>query len=348
MIESDGLDEEDDRIGAFSSRGEIVAGHLGLDYRFRDDLLAGVAVSHTASDVDHAFDGGHGSGVAETALRSAHPYVHWMSSGGFGVWGTAGHGTGSTEDDDRDGSVETDVAMHTVTAGARDDLASIGEVDLAVKADALYAMVSADGVEGELLEVDAEASRLRLALEGSTHRSLADGGELAGIFELGARLDDGDAERGAGADLALGFDYTLPRAGLEVRGRGSVLLAHEESGFRAWGLGLGLGWDPGVRGRGVQFLLAPSWRAPARGVADAMWNAEPGAAARGRADDGASFDARLGYGWGVPRRRRSANWVGPGTAGVIASAWSFGCADRRDRTSSSTASVGSAGAGRTT
>ena len=68
------------------------------------------------------------------------------------------------------------------------------------------------------------------------------------------------------------------------------------------GLGLGLGWDPGVRGRGVQFLFAPSWRTPARDVADAMWNAEPGAI-RGRADDGASFDARLGYGWGVLRER---------------------------------------------
>ena len=175
-----------------------MAGHLGLDYRFRDDLLAGVAVSHTASDVDYAFDSGGDGGVAETRLTSAHPYVHWMSSAGFGAWGTAGYGAGSTELDDRDGSVETDVAMHTVAAGVRDDLASLGEVDLAVKADALYAMMSADGIEGELLAVDAEASRLRLALEGSTRRSLADGGEFAGSFELGARLDDGDAERGAG------------------------------------------------------------------------------------------------------------------------------------------------------
>ena len=226
-----------------------------------------------------------------------------MSSGGFGVWGTAGYGTGSTEVEDRDGSVETDVAMHTVAAGVRNDVASIGEVDLAVKADALYAMVSADGVEGELLSVDAEASRLRLAIEGSARRSLAGGGELAGHLRARRRVLTTGTPNGARAPT-LRWASTTPFRGpvLEVRGRGSVLLAHEQSGFREWGLGLGLGWDPGVRGRGLQFLLAPSWRTPASDVADAMWNAEPGAT-RGRADDGASFDARLGYGWGVLRER---------------------------------------------
>ncbi len=303
-IDSGGLDEDDDRIGAFSSEGGIFAAHLGLDRRFRDDLLAGVAVSRTVGDVDYAFGGGDGGGAVETTLTSAHPYVHWMSPTGLGVWGTAGYGRGSTEIADRDGLVGTDVEMTAVAAGVRDDLASVGGIGLAVKADAFHAVVSADGVEDELLEVDAAASRVRLALEGGSRRALAGGGELAGSFELGARLDDGDAERGAGADLALGFDYVLPHAGLEVRGRGSALLAHEESGFREWGLGLGLDWDPGVRGRGLRLRLAPSWGAPARGVAEAMWNADPGAAGRGGAGgDGASLDARLGYGWGVLRDR---------------------------------------------
>ncbi len=304
-VRSGGLDEDDDRIGAFSSEGGIAAAHLGLDHRFRDDLLAGVAVSRTVGDVDYAFGGGggDGGGAVETTLTSAHPYVHWMSPTGLGVWGTAGYGRGSTEIADRDGSVGTDIEMRTVAAGVRDDLASVGGVGLAVKADAFHATVSADGVEGELLEVDAAASRVRLALEGGSRRALADGGELAGVFELGARLDDGDAERGAGADLALGFGYVLPHAGLEVRGRGSALLAHEESGFREWGLGLGLDWDPGVRGRGLRLRLAPSWGAPARDAAEAMWNADPGAAGRGAGVGGASLDARLGYGWGVLRDR---------------------------------------------
>ncbi len=303
-IDSGGLDEDDDRIGAFSSEGAIFAAHLGLDRRFRDDLLAGVAVSRTVGDVDYAFGGGDGGGAVETTLTSAHPYVHWMSPTGLGVWGTAGYGRGSTEIADRDGLVGTDVEMTAVAAGVRDDLASVGGVGLAVKADAFHAVVSADGVEDELLEVEAAASRVRLALEGGSRRALAGGGELAGSFELGARLDEGDAERGAGADLALGFGYVLPHAGLEVRGRGSALLAHEESGFREWGLGLGLDWDPGVRGRGLRLRLAPSWGAPARGAAEAMWNADPGDAGRGGAGGrGASLDARLGYGWGVLRDR---------------------------------------------
>ncbi len=302
-VGSDGLDEDDDRIGAFSSEGRIFAAHLGLDRRFRDDLLAGIAVSRTVGDVDYAFGGGDGGGTVETTLTSAHPYVHWMSPTGLGVWGTAGYGRGSTEIADRDGLVGTDVEMTAVAAGVRDDLASVGGIGLAVKADAFHATVSADGVEDELLEVEAAASRVRLALEGGSRRALADGGELAGVFELGARLDDGDAERGAGADLALGFGYVLPHAGLEIRGRGSALLAHEESGFREWGLGLGLDWDPGVRGRGLRLRLAPSWGAPARGVAEAMWNADPGAAGRGGGGGGASLDARLGYGWGVLRDR---------------------------------------------
>ena len=73
---------------------------------------------------------------------------------------------------------------------------------------------------------------LRLGVEGS--RRFALGGDGAGLvltpsFEVGARLDGGDAETGLGADLGGGLAFAAPEQGvaLDVKARG--LVAHEDT-----------------------------------------------------------------------------------------------------------------------
>ena len=76
-----------------------------------------------------------------------------------------------------------------------------------------------------------------------------DGATLTPSFELGLRLDGGDAEIGFGADLGGGLAFADPKHGLSLEFRARGLLAHESSGFREWGASAGLAWDPRPRAR---------------------------------------------------------------------------------------------------
>ena len=292
---------EDDALSDFSTDGEVISGHVGLDYLASPDFLAGVAVGHSRGEVAYAFAAsGDGPDEVETELTSVHPYLYWMPSDGLHVWGTMGYGAGTATVTEGAAQAETDIALRTVGAGVRTEVARIDEVDIAVKADAFVAEVVAEAVTVGLVldEAEAESSRVRAAVEGTHAWTLEGGDRLSGTLELGARVDAGDAESGAGADVAGALRYAGLRNGLAVALRGSTLLAHEHSGFEAWGVGLLANWDPGVAGEGLQLAVSPAWNAPRSDVAEAMWNAEAGSPGRGAGSSqrGAAVDVRLGYG----------------------------------------------------
>ena len=103
----------------------------------------------------------------------------------------------------------------------------------------------ADG--GRLEAATGDVWLLRLGVEGS--RRFALGGDDAGAtltprFEVGARLDGGDAETGAGADAGAGVTLAAPRHGLMLVLNARGLLAHEASGLRESGASASFTWDP--------------------------------------------------------------------------------------------------------
>ena len=136
-------------------------------------------------------------------------------------------------DDDLSEPAETFLFM--AAAGTRGELLSLGGVDLALKADVFQVRLDADGRE-ELPETEAEASRLRLALDGRKSIALGGGARLRGAAELGVRVDGGDAETGVGTELGASVGYAHP-AGLNVVARGRFVLGNGEnesiSGARA-------------------------------------------------------------------------------------------------------------------
>ena len=281
----------------FSMDGEVFAGHLGLDYRINDALLAGTIISHSNGQVDYRFSGPAGDdGGVRMQLASAHPYVHWAPVSGLSVWGSVGFGRGSATLADNKGEAETDIAMRMLAAGSRRELMSVGRVDLAVKVDAFLVQMQSD--EHEYLPgVAADASRVRLALEGSRSFAFENGSALTGSLELGGRADGGDAETGAGAELGAGLAYMHP-AGVDIQARGHVLLAHEDSEFEQWGAGVTVNFDWGTRGEGLFFAFAPTWGAPATG-AEGMWSSARAAQAvlgTNNAELGMNLDTRVGYG----------------------------------------------------
>ena len=90
-------------------------------------------------------------------------------------------------------------------------LAPVDEQDfaLAVKADALLLQIASDA-GGGFAATEAEVSRLRLGLEGSTEFIVGDGSWLAPFVESGVRYDGGDAETGRGVEIGGGLRYARP------------------------------------------------------------------------------------------------------------------------------------------
>ena len=206
----------------FSMDGEVFAGHLGLDYRVNDTLLAGTIVSRSSGDVDYRFSGPVGDdGGVRMDLTSAHPYVHWEPVAGLTVWGSVGIGRGSARLADDKGEADTDIAMTMLAMGSRRELMSVGRIDLAMKADAFLVQMQSD--EREFLPgVAAQTSRVRLVLEGSRNFALS---PTWGTPSTGAEgmwnstratqavLATGGAPLGMHVDTRLGYGMNLSNGG---------------------------------------------------------------------------------------------------------------------------------------
>ena len=131
-----------------------------------------------------------------------------------------------------------------------------GGIDLGLRADAFWVETEAEAVSNEG-GTTADASRVRLALEGSRAFRMDGGGVLTPGVELGLRHDGGDAETRTGVELGGRVAYEDPETGLGVEARVRTLVAHEDSDYREWGASGAVRLAPGERGRGLSFSLSP-------------------------------------------------------------------------------------------
>ena len=197
------------------------------------------------------------------------PYAHWSPRPGLGVWGLFGAGWGDLDLKDEAGKVQTDLEMLMGAVGARQEVLTWRQIDVAVKADAFLTELEA-GADDRLPKTAGDAQRLRLMVEGRTAWALSEASHLTPIFEIGGRWDGGKAETGVGAELGGGFEYAHTKLGLGIEARGRYLLAHQKSAFDEWGASLTLKLDPGADKRGLWLALAPVWGAEASQV-EQMW-----------------------------------------------------------------------------
>ena len=290
-----------------SHDGSVTTGTVGVDYEW-GDIIGGVALSHSAGDGE--FEAGSAvAGELDSAMTVISPYMRFKMSCCVTLWGVAGVGQGDMTLAAEGGgaAINTDISMSMGAAGFRGGiLPDAATFDLALKSDVFVARMSADAAPG-LAAVDADASRLRVALEGTTTNQLEGGGTFSPVFEAGLRYDGGDAETGAGLELGGGlrFSDASRRFMAELNARG--MLAHAEDDYQEWGIGASLMVRPNASGQGMTFNLRSSWGEMANGV-DALWNhhnrellarANSGLATR----VGARYDAELGYGLNAPGGR---------------------------------------------
>ena len=257
--------------GELSAQGKVFSGYVGLDARVRDDLVLGVALSHSEGDM--SYERSEAGGAVDARLTSVLPYGRWTAGGGLSVWGLAGAGWGEVELVDDLGATRTGMGMELLALGWRQELGAWQEVQWALKGD------------GFVVEVDSEAAwmlpatragvqRLRLMLESGTEWSVAEHGRLRTKVEFGGRWDGGDAQRGYGSEVGGSLEYVDSRLGVGIEGRGRYVLGHESQGFRTWGASLGVRVDPGGDGEGVWIGLSPVWGAPHSGV-QSLWGSGP-------------------------------------------------------------------------
>ncbi len=294
--------------------GRLWTAHLGADFRARPDVLVGAAVSHSRSETDV---GVGFESVYETELTSLSPYAAWLLADGSNLWASASYGAGEARVALRDAasraanlpaSPSADLTMARAEAGGRRVLAALpdwiagGVTRFSVKGEGSLSRATT-GAELGLGELTVDASRLRLALEGSHERTLAGGGVLTPAVEAGLRYDGGDVVAGAGLEIGASLGWRDPGAGLTAEFRGRALATHERDRDE-WGLSALLRIDPAADGLGGFLTLAPSWGATETGIARLFDAAPASAFANGGAPlpPRARMEAEYGYGFGVARR----------------------------------------------
>ncbi len=294
--------EEDAGGGKTRIDGTVLTGTLGADAEW-NRLLAGVAVS--LSEGEGTFDQtGVDKGSIESSLTTVSPYARFDLTGRVSAWGLAGWGAGDmtiVQDalpatDERAARprtvTRTDIAMQIGAVGARGELLSQGDaggMDLALKADAFFVRMESEKAANSA-ETTADASRVRLVLEGGRAFAVGGGATFRPSLELGVRHDGGDAETGMGLEIGGGVAFADTDSGLSIAARARMLAAHADSGYEEWGASATVRLDPGERGRGLSLSLSPAIGASSS-AAERLWGAQD---ARALAPDGAAFEAARG------------------------------------------------------
>ena len=306
------------RTGDFTLDGEVATGLVGVDWAAAPGSgagrwMAGLAAGHSRGAGGYREGGCTGASCAgdvEATLTSVLPYAGVALTDRLSVWAAAGHGAGELRlmPGGNGGPFTADLTMTMGAAGLRGEVLTPppeGGLALAVKGDTRFTRTQSKAAKDAGLEAaSANVSLLRAGVEGSRRFALA--GDAAGMvltpsFEVGARLDGGDAETGLGVDLGGGLAFAAPEQGVALDLKARRLIAHEAPGFREWGASASLTWDPRPEtGRGLALSLVRSWGGSPSGGMDALLGSETPAGTGIDDDAGATsagrLEAELGYG----------------------------------------------------
>ena len=299
----------DGRDGALAIDGEVESAMLGTDFASETATL-GLMVMHSRGEGSYR---GRGEGSVESSLTGLYPYGRRALNERVTVWGAAGYGEGELTLTPRGApAIETDMDLAMGAAGVRGvavEAPADGGMEVSVTSDAMAVRTSSerasDGPGGRLAGAQADATRLRLGLEGTWHGGATGaGGGLTPSVELGLRHDGGDAETGFGVDAGAGLTWIDPASGLSTKLSARGLLTHESDGFRDRGIAGSLAWDPRPdSSRGISITVSQTMGAAASGGMDALFGRRTleGLAAGDEDGDLANhrLDVGLGYGFGV-------------------------------------------------
>ena len=261
------------REDALRLSGDVTTATLGVDLE-RERWLVGVTLSRSAGEGSFKTGGACEvgcSGEVESTLAGLYPYVRYRVSQKLSLWGVIGHGQGDlTLKPAGVGSLETDIEMSMAAAGARGVLlpaSESGGFELALRTDVFVTSTSSEAA-ANLVETEAETSRIRLLLEGSRAFRFGKDAVLTPSFQVGVRHDGGDAKTGGGLEVGGSLRYAAKRLTIEISARG--LLTHQESDYEEWGVSGSIRLGSAEQGRGLSMRLGSAWGAESGG-AERLW-----------------------------------------------------------------------------
>ncbi len=298
-------------------------GYLGVEYRMRENLLLGMALTHSRGDLDYNHVNSRNTLVpSDYGITSLLPYVHVQVRPRLGIWGLSGYGRGSSDMRDLIGFHDADMTLLMGAAGARQDLSRWHGIGFAVKGDAFFVRTESDG-SARLPEIRVDAKRVRLMIEGRRTLAFDPVLRLTPSVEIGGRWDRGHIENGAGIDVGGGIQIAHAERGVSLSTRLRYLLVHQQDAREEWGVSLILRVDPGLARQGVVLDVSPVWGAQGSG-ADAIWRsraglgigslAEPERATNVRPD---RMEFNFGYRLLTQERKASLTPYGGWTTGVL-------------------------------
>ena len=272
----------DGRQDNLSLDGQVTTALTGIDWA-TGRWTAGLALGHSSGTGDYrqsdcAED--RCSGEVEATLTGLYPYLGGVQfSDRLAVWAAAGYGIGDlTLRPHESKSLSTDLTMAMGAAGLRSQLLqpdTVHGLSLALKGDARFTRTTSDEVrsaDGNLDEAEADVWLIRAGIEAARPMALGSAdATFTPSFEMGVRLDGGDAETGFGTDIGAALAFASPRSGLTLDLKARGLIAHAAEGFQEWGAAAALSWDPQPSSeRGLSAWLTQSWGASPSGGMDAL------------------------------------------------------------------------------
>ena len=285
-----------------SSSGNMKTAWLGVDHRFGDPWLAGVAVSFSSGESDYSYrktDGATDGGKMTTQFTTVYPYGSFQVSEQFRLWGTAGMGWGSQQhrQTGSDTQAEGDLRLRMGVIGFERELSSIGDLNLSLAGDVGLARSTTQWEDGSgLADLSVTLSRVRLGVDSSFPLTE----HTTGYLNLKGRLDGGDLPMNA-AEIVAGVQYSRERFSGFLQGRQVYAFdgSYAESGLTAQ-----LRFSSRADGTGLAWTFQPSYGASGGDVALAagpsLWTDEQLESLSGSSPSQESreitLSSRLGYG----------------------------------------------------
>ena len=295
--------------GPLGLDGDVRTTMVGADYA-KGPMVVGLSLAHSRGQGGYHGLSSASSGHVASSVTGLYPWMGYTLSDRVSVWGVTGYGKGAlTLTPGAGTALESGLSMAMAAGGLRGELTDsvVAGFGLAFKADALWVGTATDGVEGpggNLAATSAVVTRYRTALEASRGYRFQPGLSLQPSLEVGLRRDGGDAETGAGVDIAGGLIVSDALTGLSADVRVRMLLVHQDQEFRDRGVSLSFGYNPTpLTPFGFMAKLTPSWGGQATSGAQALWGQETMAGvAPGGPATGGRLEAELGYGMPVGGR----------------------------------------------
>ena len=277
--------------------GDVTTVIMGLDAEW-NQTMAGAAVAHSSGDgafeVNGSCDDPRCKGSLNSRLTGVYPYLRHNVSERLSISGVLGYAKGDLA---YSGDTVAGIESGTAAFSARGTLPpqSQSGFEFTASLDAFVNWMRAEET-AKREAIEANTSRLRLALEASHTLALGSDRTLTSTMQLGHRHDGGDAETGLGWDVKAALRYADPARGLSAESTIYKVIAHEDADYEEQGGSASVRLNPDAEGLGPSLSLASSWSTGAtRTKPSSVWNTEF-SSVNSNFKSAQRLDAELGYG----------------------------------------------------